>query len=52
MDFIKIEESKPTHLQNIIGITNVGTKEGIYLKSDIFQTKDGLYNFTKWKPIE
>ena len=50
MDFIDINIEQPKKFQDIIILTSVGKMKGFYLKKDIAQTKEGLYNFTKWKP--
>jgi len=52
IEWINIEVKKPKSFQDIVVVTSVGRMEGFYLKSNIVRTKQGLFNFTKWKPKE
>jgi len=52
MEFESIKDKKPERYQKIIGVVTFGKLKGIYLNADIMQTKQGLYNFTKWKSDE
>lgn len=47
-----IDEENPERFGNIVGVTSVGSMKGFYLKDDIMQTKNGMFNFTKWKKEE
>jgi hypothetical protein len=44
-----IEAEKPNCGDLIIGITTVGAMKGSYISGNTFQTKSGLFTFTKWK---
>ena len=48
INWINLEDKQPDLYQNIIGLTTVGKIKGFYLKNNTFQTRTGLFTFTKW----